>query len=127
MRVLKLWIVVDNSSVYDLVEEIPLIIESDKPVTIVAKNGYHTSKLLHVKQPHQAPVFIEVGCTADNGRLWGGVLLSIFAVILFLSTGFFFFLILANLPLLFLIYQFFFRPKDFITIAFLKPEKKKHI
>lgn len=126
MRVLKLWVVIDNSSVYDLIEEKPLIIESDKPITIVAKNGYHTSRLLHVKQPHQSPVFIEVGCTADNGRLWGGILLSIFAIILFISTGFFIFLLLANAPLLYLIYLFFFQPKKFITISFLRPDKKTH-
>ena len=126
MRVLRLWVVIDDKNVYDLIEEKPLMIETDHlPIKIIANNGYHSSKPFYIKGSLNTPVYIEIGCTADNDRLWGGILLSFFFFILFFTTEYIFFLALANFPLFYLVYQFFIKHNEFITVSVLKIEQNK--
>jgi len=121
LKVLKLWIVVNDTNLYELKEEQPLPVTADPlPIKITAKNGFHFSKPFYITQRSASPVYIAVSCEADNGRLWGGVLISVFLFVLFFATGLYFFMVLANLPLLYLVYLFFLRPKNFITIEQLK-------
>jgi hypothetical protein len=119
--VLKLYIVVNDTHLYQLKEMQPLIIEQTKlPVKIVAKNGFHFSKPKYIKDTTN-PILIGIGCEADNGRFWGGVIFSIFFFGIFYITGYYIILLLANLPLFFLFYKFFIKPNQFITIEILKP------
>lgn len=121
MRVLKLYIVVNDSEFYELIEERPLLIEcKNLPVKIMAKNGFHFSKPFYIRKPFHSPLYIDVGCEADNGRLWGAVLLSTLLFIIFMATGLHIFLLLANGPLLFIIYKFYAKPKEFLSIEILK-------
>ena len=126
MRFLTLWIVVDDKNMYDLVEEKPLLIEADYSLTkIVAQNGYHSSKPLYIKKDSDKPVCIEVGCKADNTKLWVSLILSFLLFVTFVITHFAIFLVLANVPFLFLMYRFFFKHEEFITVGVFNPEKKK--
>jgi hypothetical protein len=126
MRVLKLWIVVDDRNMYDLIEERPLMIEADYSLTkIVAQNGYHSSKPLYIKKNNDQPICIEVGCKANNTKLWVSLLLSFLLFATFVITHFAVFLVLANVPFLFLMYCFFFKHEEFITIGVMDLEKKK--
>lgn len=127
MRVLRLWVVIDDKNVFDLIEEKPLMIEVDHlPIKITANNGYHSSKPFYIRKPIIAPLYIEIGCTADNGLLWGGILLSILFFILFFATEFLFFLVFANFPLFYLVYRFFIKHKEFITVSVLKIDNQKN-
>ena len=94
--------------------------EHDLPVKLVAKNGFHFSKPRTIKKQHADSILIGIGCEADNARLWGGVIFSAILFTIFFATGFYLVLLLANLPLLFLVYKFFIKPKEFITIEILK-------
>jgi len=121
MRVLKLWVVIDDKKIFDLAEEKPLMIEpGNQPVKIIAQNGYHSSKPLYVNINPKEPLYIEVGCTADNARLWIAVISSALFFALFFVTGFSIVLLIANIPFLFLIYLFFIRHEEFITVSVLK-------
>ncbi|MGC4103498.1 hypothetical protein [Ferruginibacter sp.] len=118
---LKLYVVVNDTHLYQLKEQEPLLIEENTlPVKIVVKNGFHFSKPLFIRKAATDTVFIDIGCEADNGRLWGGLLFSFFLFFIFFVTGFYIILLLANLPLLFLVYKFFFKPNEFITAEILK-------
>jgi hypothetical protein len=100
----------------------PIIIEQNKlPVKIVAKNGFHFSKPKYIKEYTTNPILIGIGCEADNGRFWGGIVFSIFFFGIFYITGYYSILLLANLPLFFLFYKFFIVPNQFITVEILKP------
>jgi hypothetical protein len=120
--VLKLYVVVNDIHLYQLKEREPLIIEErELPLKIVAKNGFHFSKPFYIKKYTGENILIGIGCNADNGRLWGGTAFCVLFFIIFLITGYQIVLLLANLPLLFLVYQFFLKPKEFITIETVKP------
>lgn len=122
MRVLKLYVVIDDTRIYELKEGFPLLVECHQlPVKIIVKNGFHFSKPFHISKPYASPLYLDIGCEADNGRLWGAVLLSVLLFVLFMGTGLHIFLIIANAPLLFIIYKFYIRPKEFFTIEKLKP------
>jgi len=104
-----------------LKEQEPLIIEQNNlPIKIVAENGFHFSKPLHISKPKTNPVLIGIGCEADNGTVWGGIIFSMLFFIIFFVTQFYAVLLLANLPLFYLVYKIFWRPKEFITIEILK-------
>lgn len=119
---LKLYVVINDLHLYQLKEQEPLLIEAHElPVKIVAKNGFHFSKPFYIKKYTGDNILIGIGCNADNGRLWGGTAFSVLFFIIFLITGYHIILLLANLPLLFLVYQFFLKPKEFITIETVKP------
>lgn len=121
MRVLKLYILINDTHIYELKEGLPLLVECHQlPVKIMAKNGFHFSKPFYITKPFSSPLYIDVGCEADNGRLWGAVLLSAFMFTLFLATGLHFFLFIANGPLLYIIYKFYVKPKEFFNIDILK-------
>ncbi len=121
LRVLKLYVVINDTQLYELIEERPLLINCDQlPVKITAKNGFHFSKPLYITKEFTSPLYIDVGCEADNGRLWGGILISALLFVLFFALHLYIFMLLANLPLLYLVYLFFLRPKQFITVEKLK-------
>jgi hypothetical protein len=126
MRLLKLSIVIDDKNIYDLKEENPLLIRTDySPTKIVAQNGYHSSKPLYIKKNTNDHVYLEVSCKANNTKLWAGLTLSVLLFVLFIVTHAVVFLILSNLPFLFLMYRFFVKHNEFITIGILDAEKKK--
>jgi hypothetical protein len=119
--VLKLYVVVNDIHLYQLKEQEPLILdEHELPVKLVAKNGFHFSKAKYITQHAENPVLIGIGCRADNGTLWGGILFSLLFFIVFFISGIYLILLLANLPLLYLVYKFFIKPTEFITIEILK-------
>lgn len=121
LRVLKLYVVINDTQIYELIEERPLLINCDQlPMKITAKNGFHFSKPLYITKEFTPPLYIDVGCEADNGRLWGGVLISALLFVLFFALHLYIFMLLANLPLLYLVYIFFLKPKEFITVEKLK-------
>ena len=86
----------------------------------MAENGFHFSKPVQLSKVKTDPVLIGIGCAADNGTLWGGVIFSALFFIIFFVTHFYAVLILANLPLFYLMYKIFWKPKEFITIEILK-------
>jgi hypothetical protein len=123
--VLTLWVVVNDHGLYELKEQSPLIIAADKlPVKIIVKNGFHLSKPFYINEPLKENFFIDIGCEADNERLWGSILTSTLLFIVFVATRLQLFMIMANLPLFYLIYKFFLKPKEFITIEKLVRKKK---
>ncbi len=112
---------VNDTHLYQLKEREPLLIEQNNlPIKIVAENGFHFSKPLYLSKPKAEPVLIGIGCKADNGTLWGGIIFSALFFIIFFVTRFYPVLLLANLPLFYLVYKIFWTPKEFITIEILK-------
>lgn len=118
---MKLYIVVNDNHLYQLKEQEPLIVEEHQlPIKLVAKNGFHFSAPKHITKHTADNILVGVGCRADNGTLWGGVLFSLLFFIVFIATGIKAVLLLANLPLLYLVYIIFIKSSEFITIEILK-------
>ena len=118
---LKLYIVVNDTHLYQLKEQEPLVLdEHDLPIKLMTKNGFHFSKPFYIRKHSTDNILIGIGCEVDNGRLWGGIIFSLLLFIIFWTTGLYIVMLLANLPLLYLVYKFFLKPTQFITIERLK-------
>jgi hypothetical protein len=106
---------------YELVEQQPVIIENEKlPISLFAKNGYHFSKTIRIENSHNNHIVIGVGCNADNGKFWGSIVLSTWLFVIFFVTKFYPLLIAANLPLIYIMYLFFWKPTSFIQLQIIK-------
>jgi hypothetical protein len=104
-----------------LKEQEPLVLdEHELPIKLVAKNGFHFSKPRQITRHKADTVLIGIGCKTDNGSLWGGIIFSTIFFSIFFVTRFYPLLLFANLPLAYLFYKFFLKPKEFITIEVLK-------
>jgi hypothetical protein len=113
--------VVNDTHLYQLKEQEPLMLdEHDLPIKLIAKNGFHFSKPFYIRKHSADNILIGIGCEVDNGRLWGGIIFSLLLFIIFWATGLYIIMLLANLPLFYLVYKFFLKPTEFITIERLK-------
>ncbi len=120
LRVLKLYVVVNDKNIYELNEQQRIVIENEKlPVIIIAKNGFHFSKPYIVEKTKATILLIGIGCKVDNGKLIGCALLSVWLFIIYFAIHNYIILVLANLPVLYVMYYFFWKPAAFLNISLL--------
>jgi hypothetical protein len=117
LRVLKLYVVVNDTHIYELNEQQPVIIENEQlPIKVTAKNGFHFSQLLTIDDNKSSVLLLGVGCQVDNGKFLGSAFLSVWLFIIFFATTNYAILVLANLPILYIMYYFFWKPKEFLKV-----------
>lgn len=117
MRLLKLWLIINETKLVDIKEKVPLPFYYDQlPVKIKLTNGFHTTKTLLVTTEHKLPYYISIGCRIDNGQLVGALLYAGMLFGFFFVAGGYFILLIANLPLIYICYVLFAKPKDFIVV-----------
>jgi hypothetical protein len=117
LRVLKLYVVVNDTHIYELNEQQPVIIENEQlPIKVTAKNGFHFSQLLTIDDNKSSVLLLGVGCQVDNGKFLGSAFLSVWLFIIFFATTNYAILALANLPILYIMYYFFWKPKEFLKV-----------
>jgi hypothetical protein len=122
--VLKLYVVVNDTRIYELNEQQPIIIENEKqPIRVTAKNGFHFSELLTIDATTSSVILLGVGCQVDNGKFIGCAFLSIWLFIIFFATTNYGILALANLPILYIMYYFFGKPKNFLHVKLITQKK----
>lgn len=101
------------------------MIECTEPLTkIVITNGFHYSRevIFHQKA---GTYFYEIESGIDDIQLLTGLVLSALFYTIFMFSGIQFFMIMANAPILFLLYMFYIKKKDFIRIHRLKPQQQR--
>ncbi|MBP6432154.1 MAG: hypothetical protein KA319_10330 [Ferruginibacter sp.] len=114
---LKLYVVVNDTHIYELNEQQPVVIEQEKlPIKVTAKNGFHFSELLTIESNISSVILLGVGCKVDNGELIGCLFLSVWLFIIYFAIHNYAILALANLPILYLMYFFFWKPKQFLHV-----------
>jgi CBS domain containing-hemolysin-like protein len=110
-------VVINDTHIYELNEQQPVMIENEKlPIKITAKNGFHFSELLTIDNTTSPVILLGVGCQVDNGKLIGCVLLSTWLFIIYFAIHNYVILALANLPILYIMYYFFWKPKIFLKV-----------
>lgn len=93
-----------------------MIINCTEPVTgIVITNGFHTSREIKVVQK-PGNHFYEIESRIDDVQLLAGILLMVLFFIIYIVSGVRVFMLFANVPLLLMLWHFYFKRKDFIQI-----------
>ncbi len=112
-----MYVVVNNKNIYELKEQQPILIDKQEyPISIIAKNGFHFSTPLLFDETTSSILLIGVSCTIDNGKFIGCILLSSWLFIIYFSIHNYAILLLANLPILYVMYYFFWKPKEFLNV-----------
>lgn len=122
LRVLKLRAVINDTSIYELKEKQPVIINCKEAVIrIIITNGFHCSREVVI---HQKPgtYFFEVESYIDDIQLLTGLMLALLFFLIFIFSGVRFFMLMANLPILVFLYVFYIKRKNFIQIHRLNPD-----
>ena len=116
--------VVDAATIFSLTENKPEVITCrNEKTTLLITNGFNTSKKLTLKYEPGCSYFFKVNGVVDNAGLYTalGISLLLFIVYIFVSVKIL--LILANIPLLVLIYFFFINPGQSIELKSWIPPK----
>ncbi len=117
-------IVVDDHDIYEFREKRPVIIPcTGQVMKLVITNGFHYSRVVKVKCSPGFH-FYEVESFIDNIQLLTGLVMTLLFFGIYIFSGAILFMIFANVPLLMMLFIFYFRRKDFIQVHVLVPEKK---
>ena len=118
LRLLKIRAIVNRSEIYELNEATPLVIPcNDRITTVVIGNGFHFSRTLEVNKQFQGTFFYQVDCIIDDVNLVYLTCLTIILFGMFLLTHMRGFMLVANFPVIYMLYVFYFQRKGFILIT----------
>ena len=118
LRLLKIRAIVNKADIFELNEAQPLTIPcNDSITTVVVGNGFHFSRTLEVSRQFTGTLFYQVDSRIDDINLLYLIFLTLLFFGMFLLTEMRGFMIIANLPLLYLLYVLYFMRKNFILIT----------
>jgi hypothetical protein len=100
-----------------------LIETSEAAIKIIVTNGFHRSREV-VLHPKGGTYFFEVESLIDNIQLSIGLLFMLLFFILYIASGLRILMLLANVPVLILLYFFYLKRKHFIQIHRLALQKE---
>lgn len=83
---------------------------------IVLTDGFHITKPLEIVFHHIHTYYFRVACVIDNFQLAAGIAATIIIYLFGLLTGFFIIKLLSFFPILYFLFFFYIRRKDFLQI-----------
>jgi hypothetical protein len=123
LRLLPLRLVVNDTDIHQLRENHPVIIKSAQhPTRLVVTNGFHHAGPVLLDTAGQDKLALEVDCEIDNIRIFSTLLITLMLFAFYWVTGMRGLQIAANIPLLYLLWFFYFNRNKIIVIRPLAPE-----
>lgn len=117
LRFLKLRLVVNGMHIYSLQKGRPIVVTMPtNPARIVVTDGYHITGPVQITYSPQQKHYFTIACVVENDVLVGG---GIFMTLLFfmgLSSGLLILQILSMTPILYLLFLYYVKRKEFIQI-----------
>jgi hypothetical protein len=116
-RVLPLRVVLNGTHIYQLGEKEPVAFSTtESPARLTVTNGFHHSVPLSIDTSVKKQYAFQVDSYLDNIRLGYAVFLCLLLFSFFLITGMNAFRWVANLPILYIIFIFYFYRKNMFII-----------
>jgi hypothetical protein len=125
LRLLSLRAVVNRSTLYELKEGEPVMIpltEDAIATDLVITNGFHSSEKLQLKFEPTSTYFFQVNAVVNNAGLAAILGVSLLLFVLYAIYGGSILLVMANLPVLALVWLFFLNPSRAIVLKPWLPE-----
>lgn len=118
LRLLNTRVIINNKEIYPLSGTKPVVIpvEKDHP-SIVVTDGFHITRPLELVYDRPGYFNFEVTCMVDDLALLGGALLLAIFYLLGLFTGFLLLKLLSFLPVIFLLFFYYIKRKNFLKIT----------
>jgi hypothetical protein len=125
LRLLSLRAVVNRSTLYELKEGEPVMIpltDAGAETALVVTNGFHSSETVKLEYAPASTYFFQVNAVVNNAGLVIALVLSLLFFALYAFTGSTLMLVVANLPVLVLVWLFFLQPSRAIVLKPWQPE-----
>jgi hypothetical protein len=117
LRFLKLRLIVNGTVIYSLVNEKPIVIAMPtNPSRIVVTDGYHITKPMDISYSLKKTYYFKIVCGIENDQLVVGLILSAIVYTMGLTSGIIFLQLLSITPILFFLFLYYIKRKEFIQI-----------
>lgn len=117
LHFLKLRLVVNGIHIYNLRKGKPVVVTMPtNPARIVVTDGFHVTAPIQITYTPQRSHNFVIACAVENDGLIGG---GIFTTLLFsmgLSSGYFLLFFFSIIPILYLLFLYYIKRRDFIRI-----------
>ena len=118
LRLLKIRAIVGSKEIFEIPAATPIIIPCRNPVTsVIISNGFHFSRELEVTRVPYTTFFYQVDCRIDDIQLYYLAFLCFLFFGVFILTDMRIFMLLANIPILYLMFVLYIQRKNFIVIT----------
>ena len=117
LNFLKVRLIIDGHHIYDLKKNTPVAI----PVTgaksdIVATDGFHYTNRIEIGYKRIHTYYLKIDCALDNDKLLAGIILLVLLYAIGMTSGILFIRLLSFIPILYFLYIYYIRRKDFIKV-----------
>lgn len=117
LRFLKLRLVVNGMHIYNLKQGKPVVVTMPtNPARIVVTDGFHITPPVQVLYTPQRVKRFAIACIIENDVLIGGGIFMLLVFFMGLTSGLLFLRLLSALPVLYLLYLYYIKRKEFIRI-----------
>jgi hypothetical protein len=117
LRFLRLRVIVNGNHIYSLSRGKPIVVEIPaNPSLIVVTDGYHITKPLEVKFSLRKTYYFNVVCGIENDQLLVGAIVAAIVYMMGLTSGILFLQLLSISPILYFLFLYYIRRKEFIQI-----------
>lgn len=114
--------IADETRIFHLEENEPQVINClQTETTLVITNGFQSSKKIKLKYEAGSSYFFKINAVMDNMALLVTAGISVLLFIAYIISSVKLLLIIANVPLLVIVYFFFINPKGCIELKNWKP------
>lgn len=86
-------------------------------LSMVMSNGFHFSRNVEIRYEPNATFLYQVESAIDNYRLITAICVAIFLFVMYVITDMRALMIIANIPVLYILYVFYFQRKNFIQVT----------
>ncbi|MDB5195687.1 MAG: hypothetical protein JWP88_57 [Flaviaesturariibacter sp.] len=118
LRLLKLRVIVNGSTIYYLDRQKPVVIPIDKNgPKLVASDGFHHTAPLQLNYQKQQTLCFKVGCIIEDDQLIVGAILLGILYTMGLTSGIFFIKVLSFLPLFGFLFFYYINRKKFLKFS----------
>jgi hypothetical protein len=110
--------VVNGMHIYNLKKGKPVIVTMPtNPSKIVVTDGFHITAPIQITYTPQRTHYFKIACIVENDVLVGGAVLMTLLFFMGLSSGFLFLQLLSVTPVLYLLFLYYIRRREFIRIT----------
>lgn len=114
---LKVRLVVNGTTIYPLPRNKPVVVSiPSNPSKIVVTDGFHITRPLEVSCSHRHIYYFKIVCGIENDQLIIGSLIVFLIFMMGATSGLLFLQLLSILPVLYFLYLYYVKRKEFIRI-----------
>lgn len=117
MRLLKLRVVVNGHTIYQLERNKPVVIDMPtSPTKLVVTDGFHITTPLNVTYAKNYARYFTVVCIIEDAQLIIGFIMTVVLYFMGYTSGILFLRLLSMVPVFYFLFLYYIKRKDFIRI-----------